>query len=186
MLLKRAVTAILLAFVGISIIYLVAGKGAQKPNEIETTDKANISENINKISTAKPALPSNSMEESPAEQVLDNQASASKVIAYYFHGTRRCATCQTIEAYAEESLKASFLEELEKETLEWRVVNVEEPGQEHFVKDYELSTRSVVLVRMLDGKQESWKNLGRVWELVRDKEAFFTYIHDETRSFLIE
>ena len=112
--------------------------------------------------------------------------SGHRVIAYYFHGTRRCSTCQTIEAYAEESLRAGFSEELKNGTLQWQPVNVDEPGNEHFIKKFELSTRSVVLVELQDGVQQRWKNLVRVWELVRDEPAFTAYIQEETGNFLGE
>ena len=102
-----------------------------------------------------------------------------KVIAYYFHGTQRCVTCRKIEAYTEESLRTAFSSELEAGQLEWRPVNVDNAANEHFIQDYELSTRSVVLVEMLDGEQKQWKNLARVWELVRDKPSFVAYVQEE-------
>ena len=37
---------------------------------------------------------------------------------------------------------------------------------------------------MRDGEQARWKNLARVWELVRDKEAFGQYVQDEVREYL--
>ena len=130
-------------------------------------------------------------QENPTASVEGNDAPAARqpqhrVIAYYFHGTRRCNTCRKIEAFTDESLQTGFPEELKAGKLEWRVVNVEEPGNEHFVREYELSTRTVILVDSLDGVQERWKNLSRVWELVGDKQAFAAYIRDETESYLGE
>jgi hypothetical protein len=37
---------------------------------------------------------------------------------------------------------------------------------------------------MKDGKQAEWKNLSRVWELVRRKDAFLRYVQDEVRAYL--
>ena len=30
---------------------------------------------------------------------------SEKIIAYYFHGTRRCATCKKLEAYSKEAIE---------------------------------------------------------------------------------
>jgi len=109
----------------------------------------------------------------------------AKVVAYYFHGSVRCMTCRTIEAYAKEAIETEFPDALKDGRLEWRVVNVEEPGNDHFVEDFQLTTRSVVLERLSDGRRLDWKNLDRVWELVRgDKDGFLVYIQDETTAFL--
>ena len=110
---------------------------------------------------------------------------ANKIVVYYFHGNVRCVTCRTIEAYAKEAIQTGFVDELNDGRLEWRVVNIEDPGNEHFVQDFQLSTRSVVLERIANGKRQEWKNLERVWELVRgDKEDFLKYIQNGTTAYL--
>jgi hypothetical protein len=107
-----------------------------------------------------------------------------KVIAYYFHGDFRCATCRKIEAYSEEAIKTGFPEELKSGELEWRVVNVDESDNKHFEKEYELYTRSLVLVEIEDDKQKKWDNLEKVWEFVHNKKAFTQYVVDNTRAYL--
>lgn len=107
-----------------------------------------------------------------------------KVIAYYFHGNFRCSTCRTIEAYSEEAITKEFTDELGAGRLAWRVVNVEEPENKHFVEDFELVTKSLVLVEYRDGKVTRHQNLPQVWQLVRDKDAFLDYVRVATRDFL--
>jgi len=106
------------------------------------------------------------------------------VVAYYFHGKTRCPTCQSIEAYAHEAVQSGFADQLTAGTLEWQVVNFDEPANEHFQKDYELAAPSVVLVRFRGGKQTDWKNLPEVWELVGDKKAFVEFVTKSVREFL--
>ncbi len=102
-------------------------------------------------------------------------------VVYYFHGTSRCHTCRTIEAYADEAVKGAFTADLESGRLAWQPTNVDEPANEHFVKDFQLYTRSLVLV---DGSNpKRFKNLERVWQLVGDKPAFLKYVQDEVRAF---
>ena len=70
---------------------------------------------------------------------------ARNLIAYYLHGKVRCVTCNDIEKTAREAVEASFAEELEAGRIEWRSVNYEEPGNEHFATDFELAAPCVVL-----------------------------------------
>ncbi|OGW52346.1 MAG: hypothetical protein A2Y81_03945 [Nitrospirae bacterium RBG_13_43_8] len=109
-----------------------------------------------------------------------------RVIAYYFHGTFRCSTCRTIEEYSHDAIQTYFAEELGNGRLAFRPINLEEPGNKHFIQDYQLVTRSLVLSLVSDGKETKWKNLADVWKLVRDKERFFQYVKDEVKIFLKE
>jgi hypothetical protein len=111
-------------------------------------------------------------------------ASSSKVIAYYFHVTVRCTTCRTIEAYSRETIRNHFKGDLDRGRLEWQVVNVQLPENQHFVKDYQLFTKSVVLVHVANGRQQSYKILNDVWELVGDKAKFQEYVDKEVRVYL--
>jgi len=108
------------------------------------------------------------------------------VVAYYFHGNVRCATCKKIEAFADEAVHQGFQEMLENGALTWRVVNVDEPENRHFIDDFQLVTRSVVLAEYDDDAIIRWKNLDKVWQLVRSKDAFIDYVQGETGQFLGE
>lgn len=106
------------------------------------------------------------------------------VIAYYFHGNFRCLKCTSMEASALKALKEGFGRELKDGSLIWRPTNTDLPENSHFVKDYQLVTRSLVLVKIKDGKQVRWSNLARIWQLENDGSAFKKYIQDEAKSFL--
>lgn len=106
------------------------------------------------------------------------------VIAYYFYTTARCASCRQIEAYSHAAIEAAFPQELADGRLVWKLVNVDEEPNKHFVEDYELFTKSLVLVEEAQGKQVRWKNLPKVWELLPHKERFFAYVQGEVRGYL--
>ncbi|MDR3748609.1 MAG: nitrophenyl compound nitroreductase subunit ArsF family protein [Acidobacteriota bacterium] len=110
----------------------------------------------------------------------------SRIIAYYFHVTVRCTTCRTIEAYSHETILNRFNGDIDSGRLEWQVVNIQLPENRHFVKDYQLFTKSVVLVRVANGKQQSYKVLNDVWELVGDKAQFQAYVDKEVRGYLAQ
>jgi hypothetical protein len=111
---------------------------------------------------------------------------ARRVIVYYFHGEYRCPTCRAIEQYAHEALKTGFPEALQSGALEWRAVNVEDPEHQHFIDDYQLSTKSLILAEMDGENQVRWKNLDQIWVLVSNKSAFISYVQEETRAYLEE
>ena len=108
------------------------------------------------------------------------------VIAYYFHTTYRCASCKKIEAYSREAIESGFVEELKNGTLQFLSVNIDEADNKHFVKDYQLYTKSLVICDMEGGKQAQWKNLAKVWELIRNKDEFVKYVQDEINNYLKE
>ena len=111
---------------------------------------------------------------------------ADGLVVYYFHGNMRCPTCRKIESYAHEAIKTGFGAELDSGDLQWKVVNYEASGNEHFGEDYEVTAPTVVLVEMRGGEQKRWKNLDRVWELVMTgtREEFLGYVQEEAKALL--
>jgi len=106
------------------------------------------------------------------------------VVAYYFHGNVRCATCLKLEAYSKEAIDRAFGDALKAGSLDWQVVNTDSTQNEHYLEDYQLFTKSIILSDMHNGKQTRWKNLDKIWELVGNKAQFHAYIQDEVRMFL--
>lgn len=135
----------------------------------------------------KPAASTTAPAETPAVAKTDSVAKPAqdslshKIVAYYFHGTRRCPSCMKIEAYSQEAVQTGFAEDLKSGKLEWRVVNTDDSPNEHYLKDYQLYTKSLVLSHIENGKETAWKNLEKVWEFLGDKEAFVKYVQDEVR-----
>lgn len=109
---------------------------------------------------------------------------ATGVIAYYFHGNFRCATCRAIEQLSRESIEKNFKSHIKSGKLTFLVINIDEPGNKHFIQDYQLITRSLVITRVKNGKEIEWKNLPGVWKYVRDEQAFDNYVKNEIQSYL--
>ena len=122
----------------------------------------------------------------PAHTDATTAAQGNRVIAYYFHGNIRCYTCHTMEKYSKEAIEANFKDALSSGKLEFKVVNTEERGNEHYVSDYQLYTKSLVLSLIKDGKEIESKNLTKIWEHVRNKQEFFEYVTEEVNNFLKE
>jgi len=117
---------------------------------------------------------------------MAQDGAASKVIAYYFHGDFRCSNCYKIEKYSKEAVDKYFFKELASGELEYKVINLDERGNEHFAVDYKLYTKSLVISKITGGRESEYKNLEKVWNYLGDKEAFYNYVKEETVKFLKE
>lgn len=124
-----------------------------------------------------------------ARPVHDGQPSPERVPrrvvrVTYFHSSTRCISCYKIEALAESAVRATFAEGVATGDVEWRAINVEEPGNEHYIDDYKLFTKSVVVSELVDGQEVRFKILDRVWRLLGDEQAFTRYVVDEVASYV--
>jgi len=116
----------------------------------------------------------------------DDAQTPDTVTAYYFHGSFRCYTCTNMEKYSKEAIETNFKDDLASGRLEFKAVNVEERGNEHFVDDYKLYTKSLILSMVKDGKEVRYKNLDKIWQLASNKQKFIAYVTGEIKEFMKE
>jgi hypothetical protein len=159
---KIALTVVLLAFVVVSITYVLARDGSKE------------------ATSATQGLP----QTTSATNETTTPTATKRTVAYYFHGNARCTSCLKIEAYSAEAIKAKFADQLKAGTLEWKVVNVEEPANSHFITDYQIVSKTVVLVQMDGNKQLRFKNLENVWNFLGNKDRFIDYVQTEVSDYL--
>ncbi len=133
--------------------------------------------------TANPPVPAPASAVA-AQPIADETAAPDRVVVYYFHTTQRCPTCRRIESWSELALTAAFKDELADSSLVFLPVNVDEKGNEHFVKDYELYTKSLIVSDLRSGVQLRWENLQKVWEYTGNQAQFFAYVQSEVRKHL--
>ncbi len=179
---KSLLTGTLLFFVCGSLIFLIYKETRSKPATTAAVTSTTVASNtpVPQPST-EAVLPATA----PANIASSTQeAQPHKVTAYYFHGNFRCTTCQNIEKYSREAIFSAFKDVLDSGELEWRVINVEEPGNEHFNEDYKLVTKSLILSESVDGREVRWTNLEKIWQLVGEPESFKQYVRNEVRGYL--
>ncbi len=87
----------------------------------------------------------------------------SQVLVRYFHSNIRCSTCLAFEDWSKTAAE-SFPQELASGKLKWQVINFDEPENKHYIKDYDLAEKSLVLSRIEDGKEVEWKNVEEFWD----------------------
>lgn len=160
---KRIITLVLIIFVIISIAFVIIKEN--KPQKQENTPAGVVSE--------APATES---------KVIQKHNDKNYVVVYYFHGNMRCRTCMAFEEYIQNALDDFFAEKMKEGKLVYKVINVEDSGNEHFIRDYNLVTKSVVVAEFANGKEVKWKKLDKIWNLVGNKQQFIGYIKSEINS----
>jgi hypothetical protein len=170
---KSIVSAVLLLFVAASVVYLVASESTLKNGSRETKVE-------NAGTPAEPTKP----QSQPSEALAEVEAPKHKLVAYYFHGDFRCKTCLAMERFAYEALDGGLSDELESGRLEWKAVNVDTPGNEHFDIDFGLTSSALVLVNTVGDERKEWKDLQRIWDLVGDESKFKDYVRNEVVAYL--
>ena len=174
---KKILTAVLLLFVIASVgMVLIKGIGSDESYDSAEVDNRSLQVQPNQVQPADTV--------SPDAAIM--QTGATVDVVYYFMTTQRCPSCMKIDAYTREAVQEHYSGKLANETMMWKMVQVDKPQNTHFIKDYQLFTKSVVLVRYRDGKQVKWENLDQVWNLLGDKTVFQNYIVREIDSFIEE
>jgi hypothetical protein len=63
-------------------------------------------------------------------------------------------------------------------------VNTDLSENKHYLQDYQLYTKSLVLISVKANKTLKWKNLDKVWRHLNNQNDFYNYVQTETKKFL--
>jgi len=135
-----------------------------------------VPENANAATAQPPTTPSPQAASAPA-------AVPDKVMVYYFHFTRRCPTCLGIQATIEKTIKERFAAETGAGRLAFQDINLDEPANSHFAKDYNLGFSAMVVVAKNGETTLKWENCDKVWELGHDEPALTDYVDKRIRAY---
>ena len=116
--------------------------------------------------------------------VAEAAPTGPQTVVYYFHTSKRCDKCRTIEAYTRGVIEADFADRLANGRMVWRMVNLDEPVNKHFEEEFELAFGTVVLAETAGGKVERFWKLDEVWKLTEDEESFTAFVRGEIRAFV--
>lgn len=109
---------------------------------------------------------------------------SAKLVVYYFAEGKDCATCERIPVFAKAVLDRDFAKELAAGVIVWRPVDVDARENEHFIGEYRIYTKSIVLQQVAEGKPGKWENLEKVWDLVYDEKGFEDYVRERIRAMM--
>lgn len=109
---------------------------------------------------------------------------ARLVLVTYFTSDVRCPTCLKIEKQTREAVESGFADELAAGTLRYQSINFDQAENKHFVDDYGLAFKTVVVSERHQGKEVKWESYDKVWDLVNEPDAFAAYLQEGIRSHL--
>ena len=109
---------------------------------------------------------------------------ADAVLVTYFSSDVRCATCVRIERLTRECVERNFAPEIQSGRIQFRTVNLDGPGNENFIQDYRLISKTVIVSDLAKGREVRWENLQDVWTKQKDESSFDAYLVEAVRRHL--
>jgi hypothetical protein len=106
------------------------------------------------------------------------------LVVYYFRSNVRCVACSTLEACSRDVVENRFPAEVVSGRVQWRAIDYQSPGNEHWSADYQLLTGGVVLAEFHDGLRRQWKALPETWNMTGDRTVLANYLEASIRAFL--
>jgi len=106
------------------------------------------------------------------------------VVVTYFTTDVRCDSCRTIERLSRQAIDEGFPDEVASGAVAYRVVNTDRPENEHFLDDYEISNKTVIVSHRVDGAETEWCNRQDVWLLLDEPDEFLSYVREPVRRYL--
>jgi hypothetical protein len=180
---QKITKILLLLFVAASLFALIF---VPDEKEIISEKAIETAAQTNAVDTSPVTTKIQTTETGAATESTSQKAPGTTLVVSYYHGSARCVSCRTIEAFAAEAVKKYFSSQLENGEIKWQEVNIQTPENAHYVKRYQLFTQSVILSLQKNGDEVKWKNLDQVWQLIRNQEQFHAYIKKEVEAMLAE
>ena len=72
-----------------------------------------------------------------------------KLKVYYFHGERRCYTCNSIEKHTKTTLDTYFAKELEKGIIAYEVINIDKEENKAIARKFNVISSSLFIEKKI-------------------------------------
>ena len=130
----------------------------------------------NRRADAGPAATAATQSESAPAVVQTRTAPGHVVRVTYFTTNIRCPSCLKIEELTRRTVDNRFAGEAASGRVVFELVNTDLPGNQHYLADYQLVSKTVVVAEFDDGVRGDWVNLQDVWLKFTDPDAFEDYV----------
>ena len=107
-----------------------------------------------------------------------------RVIAIYFHRTKRCPTCKKIGSYSEEAVKNGFADGVKNGTVAFYYVDFQNEKNAALTKGYKIDGPALIVAKIENKKAVEYKNLKDIWDKVADKPGFIEYVQDNVTAYI--
>lgn len=120
----------------------------------------------------------------PTVGTASQDTAAASVVVTYFTTDVRCVSCRTIEQLSRQAVEEGFPKEFASGEVVFRVLNTDSPENRHFVDDYEIASKTVIVSHQEDGKETEWTDRQDVWLLFDEPDEFFAYVREPVTRYL--
>jgi len=176
----------LLGVVAISILAVVRNSNSDKPSQPgmpPVPEQPSVSAAVQQPDHGPKAAPNGAKSKSKQKASRKHaETEPVSIAAYYFHGYARCSTCRKLEEYSRSAVTEWFPKDTRTGRMTFSAVNVEDPENAHFIQDYRLTNKTLIIQKQRGGKNLEWRNLNRIWELVGNRAAFLSYVQGEINA----
>ncbi len=93
------------------------------------------------------ACNANTSQNQETDTVISEDVTSDVVQVYYFHNTKRCATCNAVEAETKIALQMFYEEQMNAGTMEFTSLNLEEDEGEKMAQALKVSGQTLLLVK---------------------------------------
>jgi len=111
-------------------------------------------------------------------------APADRVVAMYFHRTKRCPTCQKMGSYSEEAVKKQLAKEVKAGTVEFHYIDFQNQKNAALKKAYKVTGPALVVAKVEANKVKEFKSLKEIWAKVGEKPKFMAYVVDNVKAYM--
>ena len=89
----------------------------------------------------------NTIQAQKVELVNEQIVVAKNIEVYYFHFTKRCATCNAVESETKKALKKYYPEEMESGIIHFTSLNLDKKNSKKIADGLKLSGQSLLVVK---------------------------------------
>lgn len=115
-------------------------------------------------------------ETNQVSDVKTEDPAVQKIEVFHFHGTNQCYSCKTVGAYAEETVKTYFSDDLKSGKIVFDHINAELPENRETAVKYGVTGSSLWIgIYREDGNFSKEENVN-VWYKIRDKQDYMNYL----------
>ena len=120
----------------------------------------------------------------PEQAATEVDISKASVVVTYFTTDVRCESCRTIERLSRQAIEEGFPTEVASGKVVYRVLNTDREENQHFLEEYEITNKTVIVSHQVAGKETEWENRQDVWLMLDEPTEFFAYVREPVKQYL--
>jgi hypothetical protein len=101
----------------------------------------------------------------------------------YFHATSRCEGCLALEENIIKSVNSLFSKELKSGNYNYKSLDFMDENNLKLVETYNIETQSLILSKLVDGKEVGWISLEQIWDYAGSYSKMKKYLDRSMNKF---